>query len=73
MRDFPEANVKQAFKNDFYRLLRSMGVPPHMHWTIAFLNNVDDPDMDISSMTGWFNIAEEEITKSISRNNTVRG
>lgn len=65
-----EGNVRYAFRYDFYRLLRSKGIQPHLYWTIAFLNGITDPNQDISGMKTFMNIREDILNKSIARSNT---
>lgn len=65
-----EANVRYAFRYDFYRLLRTKGIQPHLYWTIAFLNGVTDPNQDISHMRTFKNINEQELATIIARTNT---
>lgn len=68
-----EPNVRNAFKTDFYRLLRTKNVPPHLYWTVAFLNGVTDPNQNISHMRSFKLVNESELAKIIARTNTRQG
>lgn len=67
-----EDAIKHAFRYDFYRLLRYYGVPAHMRWTVAFLNNVIDPNQDISKITTIELIDEDVIFEMLARSNTKK-
>jgi len=64
--------VQQAFKNDFYRLLRVLGVPSYLWWTTAYINGITDPHADISKMTLIYKVNESALNTRIARNNTTR-
>ena len=66
-------NELYAYRNDIYRLLRSLKIDPHMYWTIAFLNGIENPDQDISHLTSIYNISEQALEKALSRSNTTAG
>lgn len=65
-------SIQQAFKNDFYRLLRVMGTPSYLWWATAYINGITDPNQDISGMTLIYRINEEALNTRIARNNTAR-
>lgn len=67
------ANERYAYRYDFYKLLRSLNVPSHMYWAVAFLNGVTDPTKDNSHITSVLNISEESVLRAISRSNTREG
>lgn len=67
------ANERFAYRYDFYRLLRSLKIPSHMYWTVAFLNGVTDPTKDNSTIIEVLNISEESVLRAISRSNTREG
>jgi hypothetical protein len=69
----PNPNDRFAYRYDFYRLLRELGVQSHMHWTIAFINGIEDPFKDNSSKVEIFNIPESIVLAAISRSNTRQG
>ncbi|MNG46912.1 hypothetical protein D3C79_47760 [compost metagenome] len=69
----PNPNDRYAYRYDFYRLLRELGVESHLHWTVAFLNDVTDPFADNSKKIEILNINESVILSAISRSNTRRG
>lgn len=69
----PNPNDRYAYRYDFYRLLRELGVESHMHWTVAFLNDITDPFADNSKKVEILNIPETTVLSAISRSNTRRG
>lgn len=69
----PNPNDRFAYRYDFYRLLRELGIESHMFWTVAFLNDVTDPFADNSKKVEILNIQESVILAAISRSNTRRG
>lgn len=69
----PNPNDRYAYRYDFYRLLRELGIESHMQWTIAFLNDVTDPFADNSKKVEILNIPETTVLAAISRSNTRRG
>lgn len=62
----------RAYRHDFYRLLRVYGYAPHLHWTIAFLNGIENPSMDCSGLQVIKVIEETHLAERIARSNTVR-
>lgn len=62
-----------AARNDIYRFLRSNKVPEHLLWTTAYLNDIEDPNQDISSMTFYYTVDESVLIKAITRANTKQG
>lgn len=69
----PNPNDRWAYRYDFYRLLRELGVESHLHWTVAFLNDVTDPFADNSKKVEIRAISESLVLAAISRSNTRRG
>lgn len=69
----PNPNDRYAYRYDFYRLLRELGVPSHMRWTVAFLNDITDPFADNSKKIEIHSIEESLVLSAISRSNTRRG
>ena len=65
-------SVQHAFKNDFYRLLRVLGVPSYLWWVTAFINGITNPNQDVSGLTMIYRINEEALNTRIARNNTAR-
>jgi len=61
-----------AFRADFYRVLRVMNVPAHLRWATAFINDVIDPNQDVSDMQSFQMISESDLNKAIARSNTVK-
>ena len=70
---FTDMSMVYAFRTDFYRLLRVMKVPAHLRWTVAYLNDVIDPNQDISGMRSFLQVDETDLYKAIARNNTTQG
>lgn len=68
-----EPQVVNAFKNDFYRLIRFYGVPSYLWWATAYINGIENPTQDISGITSYLAINENLLASSIARSNTVRG
>lgn len=68
-----EPQVVNAFKNDFYRLLRDRGIASYLWWATAYINGIENPTQDISGMTSFLKINEGMLASSIARSNTVRG
>lgn len=66
-------NELYAYRTDVYRLLRSLGVQPHMYWTVAFLNGIENPDQDVSHLTFIYTLDDRILEKALSRSNTVQG
>lgn len=64
--------IQQAFKNDFYRFLRIMGVPSYLWWTTAYINGITNPNQDISGMSLIYQVNESALNTRIARNNTAR-
>lgn len=64
--------VIYAFRNDFYRLLRTQGTPPYLWWATAYINDIHDPFADISHLSLIMKINEEGLANRIARNNTTR-
>lgn len=69
----PNPNDRYAYRNDFYRLLRSLGIKSHMWWTIAYLNNVENVNKDNSHIIEIRNVDENLVIRAISRSNTKPG
>lgn len=69
----PNPNDRYAYRYDFYRLLRELGVPGHMLWTISYINGVEDPFADNSDKVEILNISESLVLAAISRSNTRQG
>jgi len=65
-------SVQQAFKNDFYRFLRVMGVPSYLWWTTAYINGITDPNQDTSALTLIYQVNESALNTRIARSNTAR-
>jgi hypothetical protein len=61
-----------AFRNDFYRVMRVMNIPAHLRWATAFINDISDPNQDVSEMHSFQMINESDLNKAISRSNTVK-
>lgn len=68
-----EQHVVWAFRNDFYRLLRHYNVPSYLWWATAFINGVENPNQDVSTMTTFLTINENTLSSAIARSNTVQG
>jgi len=62
-----------AFRTDFYRVLRVMKIPAHLRWATAYINDVLDPNQDVSDMQSFQMINESDLNKAISRSDTVKG
>ncbi|EBV8434239.1 hypothetical protein AVA65_08315 [Salmonella enterica subsp. enterica serovar Minnesota] len=62
----------QMYQFDFYRLLRSQGIPPHLYWATAFINGIEDPFQDIAGLKEIRTINESELEGIITRKNTIR-
>lgn len=62
-----------AYRNDMYRLLRSLNIDPHLYWTVAFLNGIENPDQDITGLTSVYTISEQQLEKALARSNTTPG
>jgi len=62
-----------AFRTDFYRVMRSMNIPAHLRWATAFINDINDPNQDVSDLHSFMAISESDLNKAISRSNTVKG
>lgn len=69
----PNPNDRFAYRNNFYKLLRELGVSSHMYWTIAYINGVEDIFKDNSSIIQVLNISESVVLAAISRSNTRQG
>ena len=69
----PNPNDRYAYRYDFYRLLRSLGIKSHLWWTIAYLNGVENINKDNSRIIEIRTIDENLITRAISRSNTRPG
>lgn len=68
-----EPNQVQAYRNDFYRLLRAHNIESHLWWATAYINGIENPSQDISGMTSFFTLNETAVASAIARSNTVRG
>lgn len=62
----------RAYRHDFYRLLRVYGYAPHLHWTIAYLNGIENPSADCSGLQSIRVIDEAHLSDRIARSNTAR-
>lgn len=62
----------QAYRYDFYRLLRAYGFSHYLHWTIAYLNGIEDPFADIGELTSIRVVNEQTLANVIVRSNTLR-
>lgn len=69
----PNPNDRFAYRNDFYRLLRSLGIKSHLWWTVAYLNGVENTNKDNSHIIEIRNVSEDLIVRAISRSNTRPG
>lgn len=69
----PNPNDRFAYRNNFYKMLRELGVPFHMYWTIAYINGVENIFQDNSSIMEVYNIPESVVLGAISRSNTRQG
>lgn len=62
-----------AHRYDFYRvLLESFNVPYHLQWTMAFLNDVEDPSALIGNLKEVYIVDGAVINKLVQRMNTIR-
>lgn len=62
-----------AHRYDFYRvILESFKVPQHMHWTIAFLNDIENPSQYIGDMKEVLIVDTAVINKLMQRANLKR-
>jgi hypothetical protein len=61
-----------AFRTDFYRVMRSMNVPAHLRWATAYINDIIDPNQDVSNLHSFQLINESDLNKAIARANTVK-
>jgi len=70
---FPLENRAEvfAFRRDIYRLLRTINVEPHLYWTVAYLNGIENPDQDISHLREILVIQENVLEKIIVRSNSA--
>lgn len=68
-----EPYVVNAYRNDFYRLMRHYGVPSHLWWATAYINGVEDPYQDVSGISSFLLINDSTLSTAISRSNTVQG
>lgn len=68
-----ETNQVQAYRNDFYRLMRAHNIEPHLWWATAYINGIENPSQDISGMVSFLTLNESTIASAIARSNTVRG
>lgn len=64
-------NELYAYRFDIYRLLRSLSIDPHMWWTIAYLNGIENPQQDITKLTAIYNIDQQQIEKALARSDTT--
>lgn len=69
----PNPNDRYAYRYDFYRLLRSLKVPVHLWWTVAYLNDIENTSKDNSKLLMIISIEESAILAAISRSNTQAG
>ncbi|AGB07206.1 hypothetical protein [Vibrio phage VP4B] len=68
-----DISFQHAHRYDFYRLiLESFKVPQHMHWTIAFLNDVENPSDYVGDMKEVLIVDTAVINKLIQRTNLIR-
>lgn len=67
-----EDQVKYAYRNDFYRLLRHYKVPAHLYWTVAFINGVTDPFESIIKMKEFLLIDENVLYELMARSGTTK-
>lgn len=68
-----DRSIVRIYRFDFYRLLRSQGIPPHLHWVNAYINGIEDPFADISALREIRTVSESELENIIARSNTQRG
>lgn len=62
-----------AHRYDFYRvILEVFGVPQYMHWTTAFLNDIEDPSQYIGEMKEVLIIDVAVMNKLMQRMNLIR-
>ncbi|QAU04354.1 hypothetical protein [Vibrio phage 2 TSL-2019] len=62
-----------AHRYDFYRVLwESFNVPQHLHWTVAFLNDVEDPSQYVGDMKEVLIIDTAVVNKLVQRMNIKR-
>lgn len=61
-----------VFRYDIYRLLRTLGVDQHLHWTTAFLNGIINPNQDIIHLKELHLVDMQVISKLLARNNTIK-
>lgn len=62
-----------AYRTDVYRVLRSLNIAPHLYWTTAFINDLTNPDADVSKLQFIYSVPESLLEKMISRSDTQRG
>lgn len=62
----------QAYRNDFYRLLRAYNVSEHLHWVTAYLNGIEDPFADCGNMKSIHLIDDSILSERIARSNTTQ-
>lgn len=70
--EITQLNIVQANRYDFGRVLRQLGVPTKMHWIIAYINGLEDPNADIQGMTSFLDVDPGVIDNMITRMNTIR-
>lgn len=68
-----EPHVLNAYRNDFYRLLRHYGIGSHLYWANAYINNIENPTADISKMVSFLVLNEASLSAAIARSNTTQG
>lgn len=61
----------QAYRYDFYRLLRVYNIDSHLHWVTAYLNGIENPSMDVSGLSSIKIISESVLADRIARSNTA--
>jgi hypothetical protein len=62
-----------AFRYNFYRLLKAKNVRMHLWWVNAFINDIINPYQDTTAKKSIFIVDEEILNKAVARNNTTRG
>ena len=63
----------QAFKCDFCRIMRLLQIPIELYWVTMFINDIQDPNQDISGMTSFLVVNKTVIDAILRRTNTTNG
>lgn len=73
-----DPSISYSYRNNFHRFLRNIeltnnvGISEDMIWTISYINGMENPNKDFSSITGLWFVSKDTIDSFIQINRVQR-